>query len=280
MKIFKGKPTAALITIVVVLGIIIGVINACGVKLTFIENIVNTIATPLQRVITSAGEKTNNFFGYFSEVDSIRAENKKLKEKNAELAEKLKNAELAEKENESLRSMLGLKKVLAEYDLECASLAARDPGNWFGTLTVDKGSSSGIKVDQTVISSEKTLVGRVSEVGSNWAKIVTVTDPDCSVGALIERSGEYGVTEGNAVLEQEGKCRLSYISKNTNLLVGDTVVTSGLGGIFPAGINIGKVSAIKTDMQGISQYAEIIPSCELDRLNTVFIIKNDFGGAE
>lgn len=280
MKMFKGRQTAVLITVVLVLGIIIGVINAFGAKLTFVENIINTAVTPLQKAVCKAQDGISGFFGYFSDVDLIRDENAKLKEENYSLKEKLKNAELAEKENESLRNMLGLKKVLSEYDLECAFVSARDPGNWFGTITVDKGTSNGIKVDQTAISAEKALVGRVCEVGSNWAKIVTVTDPDCSVGAVTERSGEYGAVEGDAVLEQQGMCRLSYISKNTSLLVGDTVMTSGLGGIFPSGIIIGRVSAIKTDMQGISQYAEIVPACELDKLSSVFIIKNDFETAE
>ena len=276
MKMFKNKSAAVLITVVLVLGIIIGVINAFGTKLTFTENIINTVVTPIQSLVGKGRDGVASFFGYFSEVDSLREENKKIKEENYNLKEKLKNAELAEKENESLRNMLGLKKVLSEYDLECAFIASRDPGNWFGTITVDKGSSNGIKVDQTVISAEKALVGRVCEVGSNWAKIVTVVDPDCSVGAVVERSGEYGVIEGDAFLEQNGRCKLSYISKNTNLLVGDTVVTSGLGGIFPSGITIGKVNSLKTDVQGISQYAEIVPSCEFDKLKSVFIITNDF----
>ena len=113
------------------------------------------------------------------------------------------------------------------------------------------------------------------EVGSNWAKIITITDPECSVGALIERSDEYGVTEGDAAFGQEGKCKLSYISKNTNLLVGDTLLTSGLGGIFPPGLLIGKVQSIKTDVQGISQYAVVEPLCDLEKLKSVLIVTNN-----
>ena len=159
-----------------------------------------------------------------------------------------------------------------EFETEAAQVVSRDPGNWFSTITVDKGTADGIAVDQAVITNNKALVGRVYEVGSNWAKIITVTDPECSAGALIERSGEYGVTEGDATLEQEGKCKLSYISKNTNIIVGDTLVTSGLGGIFPAGLSIGKVMSMKTDVQGISQYAVVEPACDLKKLKNVLII--------
>lgn len=269
---FKNKGAASLIALVIVLGAVIGFINASGVKVSFVENVVNVIVTPIQKLITSAGSGINNFFGYFSDVDAIKEENKKLKEQNAELKNKLKNAEVFEKENESLRSLLGLKKTQTEFETEAAEIVSRDPGNWFSTITIDKGTANGIAADQAVITDNNALVGRVYEVGSNWAKIVTITDPECSAGALIERSGEYGVIEGDAVLEQEGKFKLSYISKNTNLIVGDTLVTSGLGGIFPAGLAIGKVQSMKTDVQGISQYAVVEPACDLKKIKNVLII--------
>lgn len=269
---FRNKSAAALITLVIVLGAVIGFINASGIKISFVENVVNVIVTPMQKIITNTGAGINNFFGYFSDIDVIREENEHLKKQNAELNNRIKAIETAEKENESLRSLLGLKKTLTEFETKAAEVVSRDPGNWFSTITVDKGTADGIVVDQPVITNNKALVGRVYEVGSNWSKIITVTDPECSAGALIERSGEYGVTEGDALLEEEGKFKLSYISKNTNLIVGDTLVTSGLGGIFPQGLYIGKVQSMKTDVQGISQYAVVEPACDLEKLKNVLII--------
>lgn len=269
---FRNKSAAALITLVIVLGAVIGFINASGIKISFVENVVNVIVTPMQKIITNTGDGIKNFFGYFSDVDAIKEENEQLKEQNAELNNRIKAIETAEKENESLRSLLGLKKTLTEFETKAAEVVSRDPGNWFSTITVDKGTADGIVVDLPVITNNKALVGRVYEVGSNWSKIITVTDPECSAGALIERSGEYGVTEGDALLEEEGKFKLSYISKNTNLIVGDTLVTSGLGGIFPQGLYIGKVQSMKTDVQGISQYAVVEPACDLEKLKNVLII--------
>lgn len=269
---FRNKSVAAFITLVVVLGAVIGFINASEIKISFVENVVNVIVTPMQKLITNTGAGINNFFGYFSDVDAIREENVKLNKKNTELLNKIKTIEAAEKENETLRSLLGLKKTLTEFETEAAQVVSRDPANWFSTITVDKGTADGIVVDQPVITNNKALVGRVYEVGSNWAKIITVTDPECSAGALIERSGEFGVTEGDAALEQEGKFKLSYISKNTNLIVGDILVTSGLGGIFPQGLYIGKVQTMKTDVQGISQYAVVEPLCDIEKLKNVLII--------
>ena len=272
---FRIKGFALLFIIVILLGAAIGIINATGVKLGFVENVVNVVVTPVQKLITSAGNGINDFFGYFSDVDAIKAENKMLKDENAKLKSDLKTAEAHENENETLRSLLGLQKSMDEFDTEAAQVVARDPGNWFNMITVDKGSADGVAVDQAVVTVGNALVGRVYEVGSNCAKIMTIIDPQCSAGALIERSGEYGVTEGDGVLGQEGKFKLSYISKNTNLIVGDTIVTSGLGGIFPEGLSIGKVQSIMTDVQGISQYAVIEPACDFNTLKNVLIIKNN-----
>ena len=80
---FRNKWAASLIALVIVLGVIIGFINASDVKISFVENVVNIIVTPMQKIIANAGNGINNFFGYFSDVDAIKAENKKLKEENA-----------------------------------------------------------------------------------------------------------------------------------------------------------------------------------------------------
>ena len=273
-RIFKNK-VSVLIALCIIFGVLIGVLNATGIKLTFFEKTVNSVVSPVQSLITGIGDKFNSFIGYFDDVDKIKEENIELKKEISELKNKLKSVELAEKENETLRSMLGLMQINTDYDIECAQIVARDPGNWFRTFTVNKGSADGVMTDQTVISSDKAIVGRVYDVGSNWAKIITVTDPEFSCGAMIERSGDFGIAEGDSLLAKDEKLKLSYISKNTNLIVGDSVLTSGLGGIFPKGLSIGKINSINTDVQGISQYAIVVPECNLDNIKEVLIIKNN-----
>jgi len=274
-NIFKSRAALVLIVVVAVLGISIGIINASGIKITFLENTVNVIISPVQKLISVCENGVGNFFGYFSDVDAVREENSALKEENKKLENELRVLQATQKENDSLRGLLGLKMNLTQFNLECSQVIGRDPGNWFSTITVDKGSADGILIDQAVVTSNNALVGRVFEVGSNWSKIVTIMDPECSVGTMIERSGDYGVTEGDAALENEGKCKLSYISKSTNILVGDMLMTSGLGGIFPKGLLVGKVQSVQTDVQGISQYAVVVPECNFNKLEYVFIIKDE-----
>ena len=262
----------ALIIVVCILGAVAGFLNAGKTETTVIENISEVVFTPIQKLFTKIGSSVSGLFGYFKNVDDLRSENKNLKDENAELKKQLRDAEADSHENESLRSLLALKEAHPEYSLQCAEIIARDPSNWFNVITIDKGSADGIAVNQPVVASGNALIGRVCEVGSTWAKIITVTDREHSAGAEILRSGEYAVVNGDGVLAKSGQCKLSYISKNSDIVVGDTVITSGLGGIYPKGLLIGKVTEIKPDIQGISQYAVIKPEANVADMSAVLII--------
>lgn len=271
---FKNRCVFSLIIVVVIIGIIFGAVNALKTKVTFVENIAEVIFTPVQKFFTGIGSGASQLFGYFSDIDALKAENRELKDKNEELSNKVKLAESSQTENDELRNLLGLREGNPEYELECAEIVARDPSNWYSTLTVDKGSADGITENMPVISKGKSLVGRVSEVGSTWAKIITLTDPEHGAGASVLRSGDFCIIEGDSALGAEGNCRLSFVSKNSNIVVGDTISTSGLGGIYPKGLIIGRVMEIRPEIQGISQYAVVKPEVDINDLHAVFIVKN------
>lgn len=275
-NIFKNKTTLWLIVTVLILSIAIGVLNATKSEVSFVENALEIVITPVQKVFTSASNGVSNFFGYFSNKKALQAEIDSLKKENSELKQQLVKNEAAYNENEQLRKLLNLKSNNVEFEFEAAEVIARNPSNWYNSLMVDKGATDGIALNQTVVSSGNTLVGRVSEVGTTWSRITLVTDAEHAAGAQISRSGEYGICEGDTSGTSEGGCRMSFVSKNADIIVGDTVITSGLGGIYPKGLVIGKVQKIRPDIQGISQYATIKPEADFKNLKTVFIIQNDF----
>lgn len=273
MKRFsKGKSITALVVVVCVLGAAAGILNAGKSETTVLENVAEVVFTPVQKLFTNIGGGISNFFGYFEKIDVLRDENAELRDEIADLKKELRASEADSRENEELRALLGVKEAHPEYSFVCAEIIARDPSNWFSMITVDKGKADGITLNQSVVGAGNALVGRVCEVGSTWSKIITITDRDHSAGAEILRSGEYAVVSGDGSLVGDGKCRLSYISKNSDVVVGDTVVTSGLGGIYPKGLLIGRITEIKPDMQGISQYAEVKPEADIENMSTVLII--------
>ena len=276
-KFFKNRCVLGLLILVLILSIAIGIVNATNPETTFIENVANVIVTPVQKLFTGAGNGISDFFGYFSDVGKLKEENEKLKIQNAELKNRLSKNEIISKENHELRGLLSLKEAYPEMELESSMIISRDPSNWDNSFTIDKGTVDGIAVNQPVISVDKSLVGRISEVGTTWAKVITLNDPEHSAGAEVSRTGEFGIVEGDSELALIGRCKLSYISKNANIVAGDTVMTTGLGGIYPKGLSIGKVEEIRPDTQGISQYAVITPMSDLKNLRTVCVIKNPTG---
>ncbi|MCD8383856.1 MAG: rod shape-determining protein MreC, partial [Clostridiales bacterium] len=109
--------------------------------------------------------------------------------------------------------------------------------------------------------------------GLNWATVVTVIDPDTSMGALVFSTGEDGLLEGDLTLMLEGACRLSYLSTDSAIAVGDEVLTSGLGGVYPSGLVIGTVERVETTSSGVELYAVLRPAADLEALEEVFVIK-------
>ena len=125
-----------------------------------------------------------------------------------------------------------------------------------------------------VVSAEGYLVGVVDTVGLNWSTVLTVIDTDTEIGARIFRTDEIVVAEGDLALMGEGKLRLSYLAETSPLLSGDYVLTSGLGGFYPAGLVIGTVDSTLTADDGLTRYALLTPLVDFDELSEVFIIKD------
>lgn len=271
---FKNKFFLVLVIATILIGTVSVLINTVFARSNILENSINVVITPIQKLFSGIGYSCSNFFGYFSDVDIIREENDVLNAENAELEQRVRELEALELENERLRKMLGLKETNPELDIVSAEIIAKEPSNWYNSFTIDKGTASGLSINQVVITTDKYLIGRISDIGTNWAKVITITDPEHSVGSILSRSRDLCIISGDTELNSDGYCKMSYMSKNINIIIGDYVETSGLGGIYPKGILIGKVNEIRPDLQGISQYAIVEPAANLDKITEVFVIKS------
>jgi rod shape-determining protein MreC len=153
-----------------------------------------------------------------------------------------------------------------------ATIVARNPTEWERTVTLSKGSEAGIEVGQSVVSSELYLVGIVSQTGTVWSVVQLVTDMRISAGAKVYRTGQTAVAEGDWSYMRDGRLRLNYLPLGSDILHDDLILTSGLGGVYPPGIPVGRVVGVQTDLSGQTEYAELIPMVSLDTLNRVFIV--------
>ena len=173
-----------------------------------------------------------------------------------------------------LRELLDLQAKRRDFVFESAKVTARSSTNWDSTLTIGKGSSAGLEVNDCVITETGTLVGVVSEVGLNWSKVSTLINTDIEIGGQVTRTYSAGILEGDFTLMSQGKLKLSYLPDGAQLVAGDEVVTSGKGDVFPSGLVVGTVEAVFTDPSGMNRYAVVEPDVDLDSLVEVFVIKS------
>jgi len=229
-----------------------------------------TVATPVQNVSSKAGGATSNFFRQIFNFHSIAAENEQLKQRVTEMESELHNARLQTAENERLKGLLGLRDQNT-YQTVPARVIARDPSIWFNNITIDRGSSSGVKVNMPVVSATG-IVGRVVTV-SPWAsQVMLVTDEKAGAGAVVGQLGESGALGSVRGRPDLGLIEMRYVSGLEKVTVGDFVVTTGQDGIYPAGLNVGEIVDVKNGTATQPHQILIRPGARLDRLEEVAVL--------
>ena len=235
-----------------------------------VSKTVNYVLTPVESQISKVFQPVNKVFSYIGKMEEYETENQNLKRENIELSSKIKDINLYKEENERLRRLLEISDNY-QYKTVAARVVAYETENWFSYVTLDKGTLSGINISDTVITADG-LLGQITDVGPNWAKVSTIINPESSAGVRITRNGEIGIVEGDTVLSKSRKCRLGYLTANASIIAGDILKTSGLGGIYPPGLSVGKISEIAKDNMGRLDYAVIEPFVNFDKLYEVLII--------
>ncbi len=243
---------------------------------SFVRNTLNVIATPFRFVITKTAEGVEGFVMYFREFDEMYEENKALRARVKELEEEVYRSEVLREENEWLSDYLGLRRLHPDYVLEAATVVGRESGNYMTVITLDCGSANGIEVNMPVVTDDG-VIGYVSEVGLTWCKVSTIIETATSVGAYVERSGEIGIVKGDYSLKNKGYCQMSYLATDSDIKVGDRIISSGIGVVYPRGLLIGTVTEIVPDEASRTLSAHIEPAVDLKEVVHVMIIK-DFAG--
>ena len=239
-----------------------------------LANLAGTLASPFRSAYTSVASWFNEKQAYFKDVQALEAENEALRKRNAELEAAARQAEKDSQENKLLRERLNLREQKSELELEAAIITEHTVTNWTSSLTLDRGTVHGVETGDCVVSSTNDLVGIVSEVGTNWCRVLTVVDTDTSLGAQVFRTKNLGLAQGDFSLMEEARLRLDYLPADCQLLGGDLVVTSGLGGYYPSDLVIGTIEEVQKDESGAASYAVIVPAADFDALSEVFIIKS------
>ncbi len=270
MKLFQNKFFLICLCVALVLAIIPSTFALMGYT-GLAKNIVGVVTFPFRWVFSSLADGFVGWGMYFSSIDALNAENAALESQNKELLERLEAAKLTESENERLMAYLGMKNKFPSFTMEEGMIVSHSAGNYMTTFTLNKGSLHGIEVNMPVATADG-IVGYVKEVGLNWCMVSTIIETATSVGAYVARSGEVGIVSGDYNKKNSGLCKLEYMDAEADLQVGDTVLSSGKGSVYPADLKIGTVTAIEKDAYSQTLVATVKPDVDFSNLKWVMII--------
>ena len=236
------------------------------------QNLFGVILSPLQKAVTSVTYFISDKLSYFTDFNALEDENEELRARVLELEQQLRDFDRYRQENESLREFAGVVEKNLEFEYEFAQVIARDPENLFYTFTIDKGSADGVKRYDAVTTPEG-LAGLVTEVGATYSKVTAIIDEITPIGAIMSRTRDMGVLESDPALREQGLCRVNYLPGESSAAPGDSVETSGLGGLFPSGLVIGRVREVLPESHNISCYAVVEPVVDFTNIRYVMVIK-------
>jgi rod shape-determining protein MreC len=229
------------------------------------------LTTPVQTVLARINRATLGVWGTYRDWKNVRTENRRLRDEAQRLrVDALRVTETAA-ENDRLRRLLALKQSLP-LETMAGEIIAREWGGWVRSLTINRGRGDSVARLTAVIAPDG-LVGRVVDVRAGSSIVQVLTDPASTVGAHVVRTRTPGIVEG----EPRGTLRFKYMARDGgNLQIGDMVVTSGLGGLFPGGIPIGRVRSIDDRGAALFSYAQLSPAVDFARIDEVLLLT---GGA-
>ncbi len=271
---YKNKKSGFLgvfITIVILVVIVIFSNNNNG-EASFFENAANKIVLPIQNGLTYLKNKVNGNQTFFADVKDLKKQNEELQKQNSELEQSLRELENIKTENEQLKEYLNLSEKYSEYKTIYGYVVNRDISNYFKTIVINVGSNDGVENGMTVIGDEG-LVGHVVSVTATTAKVQTIVDTASSVSAIMSTTKDSIVCKGT--LDSDSELKAMYIPTDANIIQGDSIETSGIGGVYPKGIHIGTVKKVIPTQNITERYALVQTAVDFGKLTSVLVVTNN-----
>lgn len=243
---------------------------------SLLRDVGSAIIYPFQWVGNWIGDGVSGFFSYFADIDDLRHEVESLQKENESLKSELIDAEIMADENAWLYRYLAMKEEHGDYSLCAASVVATAStsgvgGDYATELTLNRGTSSGVKEGMPVITPSG-LVGVVVETGLNHCRVMTLLDTSVSVGAVTTRATENGLCEGDYTQLHNGCATLKNLPEEADVEIGDIIVTSGRGSVYPYGIPIGRVVAVSANAYSRTTEATVEPFTDFSDMDQVVIL--------
>ena len=267
----KSRGLIGVIITIIILILLVIFTNSNSNNISVIENIATMIVSPIENGLTYLKNKINNNEKFFENVEELKKENEELKTRNSELELTLREYEVIKNENEQLKQQLNLAEKYSEYTTIPGTVISRDISNYSKTIVINVGSKNGIQEKMTVIADEG-LVGYVISVTENTAKVQTIIDSASATSCLTSTTRDSIICRGS--IENSSNLKATIMETNANIIQGDSVETSGLGGIYVKGIHIGKIKKVTEGTNKTDTYATVETAVNFEKLETVLVITN------
>lgn len=225
-----------------------------------------TVLLPVQAGMARVVDAGARWWELYTAIGRLREDNVRLRRRVEALSQEVTVLREQALAAQRLQRLLNLRDQPA-YRAVSARVIGRDPSRWYATILVDRGSRDGVYRNAPVVTSDGVL-GRVIEVTPGAARVLLIADSRSAVSVVVQRSRDAGVVEGRSGL----MLHMKYLSRTSEVAPGDTVVTSGLGGVFPRGLVVGRITKVVREPGALQQEAEIEPAAALDRLEEVVVL--------
>jgi rod shape-determining protein MreC len=232
----------------------------------FFDALLMESCAPFQKASTFVIKTIQGVFRGYIFLIHLQRENGMLRQRIAELQKENHQMREMALANERLQKLLQFREKNSPA-MVAAEVIGQDPSSWFKSVTVNKGEKDGVRKGMAVISSEG-VIGQILKTAPHYSTVLLITDYNSAIDSIIQRTRAKAIVEGKG----ENRCQLKYLLRTEEVNVGDIVVTSGLSGNFPKGLMVGEVRKVDKKGHGVFQYAELVPSVDLTRLEEILII--------
>ncbi|MBO4886041.1 MAG: rod shape-determining protein MreC [Clostridia bacterium] len=237
------------------------------------ENAVGSLVTPVQGFVSNATGWVRDRVNDLMDTSRLRSAYDQLQVENMQLQYQLSQLEEEARENDRLTALLDAQSRYDTLDPIYAKVIAKDTGRWFDIFAINRGSLSGVVKGMAVISADG-LVGRVYEAGLNYAKVVCIISADSAVSCLIERTRDNGIMRGQlSAASDDDSCRMYYVPSVNDIMPGDSVVSSGLDGVYPKGLVVGTVTEVSRQSDTSDQYLVVKPAADFQHIEEVLVLR-------
>ena len=262
------------VRVVLIASLLIAVVLAIVSNLTGLNlpnMVVQGVLAPIRSGVSQLTDEAGKFYNYIFNYESLQTENERLKKELAEIQDDARNAEAVARENERLRALLNLQESDEEFTFVDGYIIAWSSNEWSNTITINRGSNSGIQQNMCAVTANGELIGLVSEVGPNYAVIKTVLDSSIEISASISGSGYNGMVKGGYSTDSPDKLRMNYLPSAATIHINDQVVTTG-STVYPRNLILGYVIDAGFDDTGVAKFALLEPAADIGSLEQVFIV--------